>query len=351
MISAFSVFSAWKLLISGVQDIDRRQIMRQRLIEILRIALRNHVTDIHFDLKEDGSLVIEMRVGDQIRKLRPAGDDAHFFHYLMYRANLDLSSAMEPQTGSFEEDVDGTTLALRFALVSSYHVTSGVLRILNNHGVLTSDHLSCLPWQNAWLQSVMHHRDGLVVFSGPTGSGKTTTLYTLLNEISGKKIFTLEDPIEIYSEKYVQLAVNEKRHFSYADGIRQLMRHDPDIIMIGEIRDEQAAQMAVRCALTGHLVVTSLHAGSCTIALERLMDLGVRKAQLADVLRGVFNQRLFDSTDGRKTCIYEYMNHQEVMNYFNTGTCSDRFTPLSTAIASAVHAGFISMEEAQEDLD
>ena len=325
--------------------------MRERLIEILRIALRNHVTDIHFSLKEDGSLLIEMRVSGIIRRLRPGDDDARFFHYLMYRADLDLSDAMEPQTGSFEETVDNETLALRFALVTSYHVTSGVLRILNNHGTLKSEQLSFDEDQVHWLQNVMKHRSGLVIFSGPTGAGKTTTLYTLLNEVKGKKIFTLEDPIEVYNGKYVQLAVNEKRGFGYADGIRQLMRHDPDIIMIGEIRDEQAARMAVRCALTGHLVVTSLHAGSCVIALERMMDLGVNKAQLLDVIRGISNQRLFDTEDGRKTCVYEIMDQKEVMHYCTRGTCSDRFTPLAKAVENAVENGWIPAEQAQEDLD
>lgn len=139
------------------------------------------------------------------------------------------------------------------------------------------------------------------MFSGPTGSGKTTTLYTLLNAVQNKKIFTLEDPVEVVNEKYVQIQINEKQHMSYADGIKQLMRHDPDIIMIGEIRDETAAKMAVRCALTGHLVVSTIHSFSCVSTILRMLDLGVEKYQLKDVLKGISSQRLFEKTNGEKT--------------------------------------------------
>ena len=323
--------------------------MRKRLIHILALALKYHVTDIHLNLTDD-NCSIEMRVSGRIRRLRTRQDDARFFRYLMYRANLDLSSAMEPQTGRFEETVDGKTLALRFAVVSSYRVTSGVLRILNNHADLTTDVLSADPAQAEWFSSICTHRSGLYVLSGPTGSGKTTTLYTILNEVSGKKIFTLEDPIEVLSEKYVQLAVNDKRHLSYADGIRQLMRHDPDIVMIGEIRDSVAAEMAVRCALTGHLVLTSIHSGSCVSAINRLIDLGVNELQLSDILCGISNQRLYDTKEAGKIGVYEIMNRKEVDYYFRNHTTSSTFKPLREKIEEAVSNGLVDGDQAAQDL-
>ena len=138
-----------------------------------------------------------MRVNGRIRRVRSHEDDIRFFHYLMYRANLDLSASLEPQTGRFEAEVNGQKLALRFATVSSYKVTSGVLRILNNHGDLCVGDLSADPNLCRWLGSICGHRADCMCFSGPTGSGKTTTLYTILNEVREKKIFTLEDPIEV----------------------------------------------------------------------------------------------------------------------------------------------------------
>ena len=194
------------------------------------------------------------------------------------------------------------------------------------------------------------HRNGLYVLSGPTGSGKTTTLYTILNEVSGKKIFTLEDPIEVLSEKYVQLAVNDRRHLSYADGIRQLMRHDPDIVMIGEIRDSIAAEMAVRCALTGHLVLTSIHSGSCVSAINRLIDLGVSEPQLSDILCGISNQRLYDTADNGKIGVYEIMDRKEVEYYFKNHCTSSSFTPLQRKIEEAVAEGIVDEDQASQDL-
>jgi len=323
--------------------------MRARLLHILSLALRHRVTDIHLNLSDEGC-TIEMRVAGKIRKVRTRPDDEHFFHYLMYRANLDLSAALEPQTGRFEETIDGKTLALRFAVVSSYRVTSGVLRILNNHDDLTTALLSADPSQAEWMSGICMHRNGLYVFSGPTGSGKTTTLYTILNEVRGKKIFTLEDPIEVLSGKYVQLAVNDKQHLSYADGIRQLMRHDPDIVMIGEIRDSTAAEMAVRCALTGHLVLTSIHSGSCVSAINRMLDLGVNEFQLADTLAGVSNQRLYDTADGRKIGVYEIMDRKEVTYYFRNHITSPAFIPLSVRLEEAVRSGIVDPAQAQQDL-
>ena len=325
-------------------------LMEERLEQILHLALKHHVTDIHLNLI-DGECQIEMRVNGVIRRIHSKKDDEKFFYYLMYRANLDLSSTMEPQTGRFEAQADGITLALRFALVSSYRVTSGVLRILNNHGQLTTDLLSSDPMQSKWLRSITSHRSGLYVFSGPTGSGKTTTLYTILNEVEGKKIFTLEDPVEVISEKYVQLSVNERRHLSFADGIKQLMRHDPDIVMIGEVRDSTAAEMAVRCALTGHLSLTSIHSSSCVNAINRLIDLGVSRLQLQDVLFGMSNQRLYDNPQGGKIGVYEIMDRKEVEYYFLNHQTSRTFQPLREKIEEAIALGFADPLQAAQDLN
>jgi len=324
--------------------------MEERLIHCLEVALRNHVTDIHFSLREDGIVLIEMRVNGVIRQLKQQ-EDERFFRYLQYRANLDVSNTLMPQTGRFEAEADGRRLALRFALLSSYHVTSGVLRILNNHESLQISSLSSDPEQAAWMEQITSHRSGLYIFSGPVGQGKTTSLYTILDAAAGKKIYTLEDPVEVYSEKYVQIQINEKQQMGYADGIRQLMRHDPDIIMIGEIRDQIAAQMAVRCALTGHLVLTSLHSSSCTNAIERMMDLQVSRIQLQDVLCGVSSQRLYDTGDGRKIGVYEIMDHEEVRYYFSHAAVSSRFIPLREQIRRTVEAGIVDSAQASQDFD
>ncbi len=324
--------------------------MEERLIECLRVALRNHVTDIHFSMHgNDSHLLIEMRVNGVIRQLKEQKEDARFFRYLLYRANMDVSNTLQPQTGRFEAVVDGETLALRFALISSYHITSGVLRILNQHGALSVSMLSSNSLHTAWLKDITRHRSGLFILSGPTGQGKTTTLYTVLNETEGKKIYTLEDPIEVVSEKYVQIQVNDIQHMSYADGIKQLMRHDPDIIMIGEIRDSIAAEMCVRCALTGHLILTSIHSSSCVNAIERMKDLGVSELQLRDVLSGVSSQRLYECEDYSRIGVYEIMDQKEVDYYFSNHTTSERFITLQQEIRNAVAAGEITESGSAQD--
>lgn len=325
--------------------------MERRLIEILKIAERFGVTDVHFSYYEkEKNIVIEMRVKGEIKQLKPHPDDIRLFRYLMYRANLDISNAFQPQTGSFEEIVNEYRYALRFSIVSSYHIESGVLRILNNHPTLEIDSLTYDKEHIEWMKNIPNHRNGLYVFSGPTGSGKTTTLYTILNSINQKKIYTLEDPVEVVNEKYVQLQINDAQHMSYAEGIRQLMRHDPDIVMIGEIRDEEAATNAIRCALTGHLVLTSIHSSSCVSAIHRLMDLGVEKFQLQDVLGGIANQRLYETKDGNRICIYEILKEKEVKEYFETGQISSSCFTLKDNITKAIQKGIIDKDVAKADL-
>ncbi len=318
-------------------------------MECLRIALQYNVTDIHFNLANQDHLEVEMRVNGVIRKLRKQYDIS-FFRYLLYKANLDVSDTYMPQTGRFEVSVDGYTLSLRLALVSSLYMTSCVLRILNNHPALSIQMLSRDPEQNRWFSDIQNHRNGLIVFSGPTGSGKTTTLYTILNEVRGKKIFTLEDPVEIYFEHYVQLQVNDKMNLSYADGIKQLMRHDPDIVMVGEIRDSEAAEMAVRCALTGHLVVTTIHSSSSAQAIHRLNELGVSLLQLQDVLTGIVNQRLYNIAEDNRLCIYEIMDKKEIEYYFRNNRNSESFVSLSKQIRNAVDEGILPAGLASQDL-
>jgi len=339
----------WSFRIS-IEYRSARVVMEERLIECLKIAMEFHVTDIHFHLKTypKESLSIEMKIEQDVRQMVPKDDDIRLFRYLMYKANLDLSDIHHPQTGRFEMEIEGQPVSLRFALVSSYHNTSGVLRILNQHSSLHIEDLTVDYDTSLWLRNITKHTSGLFVFSGPTGSGKTTTLYTILNETKGKKIFTLEDPVEVYHENYVQIQINDHQHLSYEEGIKQLMRHDPDIIMIGEIRDSQAALMAVRSALTGHLVVTSLHSQNCMSAIDRLLDLGVDMYQLKDVLIGISNQRLFNLGAGKRCGVYEYMNRKEVAYALEHRRVSETFVSLQKQLQAAVAKGYIASDCLEE---
>lgn len=320
--------------------------MENRLSECLKIALKYNVTDIHFNIKDNNHISIEMRINGKIYTLKRNDNDIHFFRYLMYRANLDVSNLYQPQTGQFEYEINGQLLSLRFSVVSSIHVISGVLRILSNHISLSTQDLTDDEDTSRYLKSISNHRSGLFLFSGPTGSGKTTTLYTILNEAHGKKIFTLEDPIEVFSKNYVQIQINEKQGMSYSEGIKQLMRQDPDIIMIGEIRDNTAAKMAVRTALTGHLVVSTIHATNCITTIHRMLELGVDEYQLYSVLKGISNQRLYTTDDNKKIGIYEIMERKEIEYYENNKRTTESFINLDTKVSNAIEQNKISPLEA-----
>ena len=173
--------------------------MEQRLRECLNIALKYQVTDIHFNLYEDKLMTIEMRIDGKIYQLKRKEADDHFFRYLMFRANLDVSNITEPQTGQFEIQIGKNKLSLRFSVMASYQLTSGVLRILSNHKALELEDLSTEENVLRYFTSIIQETNGLFLFSGPTGSGKTTTLYTLLHACKGKKIYTLEEKDDGYT--------------------------------------------------------------------------------------------------------------------------------------------------------
>ena len=171
----------------------------------------------------------------------------------------------------------------------------------------------------------MRRENGLILFSGKTGSGKTTTLYNLLKQVSYKKIYTIEDPIEVYDENFVQLQVNRTAGLNYEHYVQQVLRHDPDIIMIGEIRDEKAARIAVVAANTGHLVLSTIHASSASSIISRMSELGVREDHLYEVLLCLSNQKMVNNTDGGKTVIYELMDEEEIEYFRKNGRNSEDF--------------------------
>lgn len=327
--------------------------MRDKLIQLIVLAMRYQASDLHFIVHEN-SIQVSLRGMDGIRELHSALFDVSMFNYLKYIANLDLGNATKPQSGNFQLCVEGKDLYFRFSLITSMHVQTGVLRILNNHKPIS---LSSLCEDEQQLQSFYSwtkQRSGMVILSGPTGSGKTTTLHALLSEIAdaGKlKIITLEDPIEIYDDRYLQLAINEASGFTYEEGIRQLLRHDPDVIMLGEIRDAKTAHMAYRCALTGHMVFSCVHAKSATEAIKRLCELGLSKIELKDTLTAICSQRLYPSSKkkGERVCIYEVLQKKMLQDYLDEKAICDHEDILAH-IKKAIQKGCIDHKEAQSDL-
>lgn len=323
--------------------------MEERLNALLHLALKYNASDIHITVKPD-DVIIEMRIDDVIYKVKSEHRDQRLLKYLQYLANLDIGNLMRPQTGQFEWVIGDHILSLRFALIHDIHMDNGVLRILSDN----TTKITRLSWdskQNDFFYRTIHKRMGLFITSGPTGSGKTTTLYNMLKMAKNRKIFTIEDPIEIRFDNYIQIMINEAIGLDYNEAIKQVLRHDPDIIMIGEIRDEITAKMAIRAANTGHLVVTSLHAGSSVLAIERLVELGVDKRQLQNVLIGICNQRLYKIKNSKdKMVIYENMDKREIAYFFKNSHNSEHFYSLTERIKNAINKGYLEYQEVIKDL-
>lgn len=318
--------------------------MEERLLGLLRLAIKYNASDIHFTLHYQ-EMSIEMRIDDKFRKVKNQFEDYKLIRYLQYLSNLDVGNMLNPQSGQFSMVVDGINLSLRFSVINNYNFSNGVLRILNSELKIDVDHLSSINYQNLYFKSLMKRRNGLVLFTGPTGSGKTTTLYNLLRCGKGKKIFTIEDPIEVYSDDLVQLQVNEEAGFTYGEGIKQILRHDPDIIMIGEIRDDKAAKGAIMAANTGHLVLSTLHSSFACSAISRMVDLGVNESELYENLICIVNQRLMvNLKDKRKQVVYEIMDKNELDYYRKYKKNSQDFLNVEKQIRKGINEGIYEQD-------
>ena len=312
--------------------------MEDRLLAILRLAIRYNASDIHFNLRYN-ELMIEMRINGQLQKVKSLFNDAKLIRYLQYLSGLDVGKLLEPQTGQFEIQLDDDLLSLRFSVVNTVGSSIGVLRILNSSLDLDINRLSGIEDQNTYFKNILKHQCGLVIFSGPTGSGKTTTLYTILKSVPNKKIYSIEDPIEVFMDNIVQLQINENGGFDYEDGVKQILRHDPDIIMIGEIRDSKAARWAIIAANTGHLVFTTIHASRASSVVSRLSELGVSQNDLYENLLCLSNQRMVLDAYNNKQVIYELMDEKEI-EYFRTFSKNSRdFLSVNRQIEKGINEG------------
>lgn len=263
---------------------------------MLSVAIARGASDLHITPTND-TLQLKMRFDGILTDY--ASFDVRIASMLSARIKLlsgmDITERRAPQDGKFSVRFKDKLIDIRAATMP---VTNGerlALRIFNqNPNLLKLNKLELSAKHKAALQKVIFKHHGLVLVCGPTGSGKTTTIYSMLNELKGRgqNIMTIEDPIEMDLEQIVQTQVDDASGFSFANGLKALMRNDPDIIMIGEIRDPETAQTAVRAAMTGHLVISTVHANNPVGAIKRLINLDVEAGLLSDCLLGVFNQRL-----------------------------------------------------------
>ena len=264
--------------------------------DLLERAMELRATDIHIEPFRTG-LVVRMRVDGLLRAIpTPAGVlPAALISRIKILAGLNIAERRLPQDGAARVRVARSEFDVRVATMPTQHGESAVIRLLpRDRGLLEIGKLGLLPHDEALLRKLLLLPHGMIVVTGPTGSGKTTTLATMmsiLNE-STRKILTIEDPVEYEIHGVNQSQVKPSIGLTFSNALRSFLRHDPDVIMVGEIRDAETANIAIHAALTGHLVLTTLHTETAAAAVPRLLDLGVEGFLLKSTLRAVIAQRL-----------------------------------------------------------
>jgi len=263
---------------------------------VLTEAIKVNASDIHIEAFEN-RMRIRFRVDGVLREiLQPPKNIAPLvISRIKVMAKLDIAEKRLPQDGRISLKVAGRSVDVRVSTLPSGHGERIVLRLLDKQaGRLDLQHLGMSDTDSDRLNDLLHHPHGIILVTGPTGSGKTTTLYAGLTRLNDKSrnILTVEDPIEYYLDGIGQTQVNNKVEMTFAKGLRAILRQDPDVVMIGEIRDLETASIAVQASLTGHLVLSTLHTNTAIGAVTRLRDMGVEPFLLASSLIGVLAQRL-----------------------------------------------------------
>lgn len=327
--------------------------MKEKMDQLLHMILKYDASDVHF-IRSEKIMTVMLRTMNGMEEIHMAALDEKLFNYLKFIADMDLGASSIPQSGNFHYTFQGVNYDFRFSCIHTMDKETGVLRILNNHDNIKLEDLSYDADHYRSFVNWTKTRSGLVVLSGPTGSGKTTTLHAILSRIAKEhhlNVVSLEDPVEIYDDHYLQLQINEKNNFTYEEGIRQLMRHDPDVIMIGEIRDPITARMLLRSALSGHMIFTTIHAKCCTEAVRRLNEFGLSDDDLKHTLSAVCSQRLYPAKGTkRRECIYEILENDQLRYYFEHHETPAEHADITQEIKKAIQLGKISENAARYDL-
>lgn len=269
--------------------------------ELLASGIASRASDIHIEPEEQG-IAVRHRVDGRLAHTRtlPRAVGPALVSRIKIISGLDIADRLRPQDGRARVAINGVAVDLRVSTLPASHGEKVVVRVLDGRtSVHTLDAMGFHADELARLGQLLQAREGLILVTGPTGSGKTTTLYAALRQLKerGLNIVTVEDPIEYRLPGIVQVQVNEKAGLTFASALRSIMRQDPDVLLIGEIRDRETAEIAIQASLTGHLVLSTLHTNDAASAVTRLIDIGVASYKIATAVKGVLAQRLV-----RRTC-------------------------------------------------
>ena len=279
-------------ILASEDDAPIIQLVNSVIVE----AVRNHASDIHIEPFEN-DIIIRFRVDGILHNVLkpPKPVQALLMSRIKVMAGLNIAEKRLPQDGGMRIQVGQREIDVRISVLPTSHGERIVLRLLTKDSNLAGfGDLGMSAWQVDWVENRLSHNCGIILVTGPTGSGKSTTLYAALSSINtpDKNIITVEDPIEYSLAGVGQIQVNPKIGLTFAKGLRSILRQDPDVIMIGEIRDLETAQIAIQASLTGHLVFSTLHTNDSVGAITRLIDMGIEPFLVGSSLEGIIAQRL-----------------------------------------------------------
>ena len=286
----------------NISEADASQKPVVRLVDmIISEGILSRASDIHVE-PEEGGVAVRYRIDGVLRQVMkiPRQAGLPLISRIKIMSSLDIADRLRPQDGRARVAVNGQPIDLRVSTLPAQLGEKVVIRILDSRATVKSlDSLGLNPGEAEAIKRLLENHEGILLVTGPTGSGKTTTLYSAINQIKseGVNIVTVEDPVEYRMQGIVQVQVQEKAGLTFAAALRSILRQDPNVVLIGEIRDKETAQIAVQASLTGHLVLSTLHTNDAANAVTRLVDIGVEAYKIAASLRGVVAQRLM-----RKLC-------------------------------------------------
>lgn len=317
---AVEEFKAQTIMRQAEEETENEDIVNAPMVRLVNTiisqAVRSKASDIHIEPFEN-IVRIRYRVDGELREVMSPAKTTHsaLVTRLKIMGKMDISEKRIPQDGRVEAVIEGMFIDMRISVLPTVYGEKVVIRLLDRNSiVVTKEELGFTPHNLLLFDKIIKAPEGIILLTGPTGSGKTTTLYTILKELNqiNKNIITVEDPVEYRLEGVNQVQVNAKAGLTFASGLRSILRQDPDIVMVGEIRDAETAQIATRAAITGHLVLSTLHTNDTAGTVSRLIDMGIETFMVASSVMGIIAQRLVKKICSK--CKEEHMALPEEMS-------------------------------------
>ncbi|MGN7479420.1 competence type IV pilus ATPase ComGA [Solibacillus silvestris] len=298
-------------------SIEQQSIIEQKCLGLLANAAKLEATDIHLIPREVCYDLLLRKYGrfEKADEL-PAELATRMISYFKFLSSLDISEKRKPQSGAFQKFIDPSMYAFRIStLPSSFYKESLAIRILRQNYTLPLQTICHFQESVEQLYKLAQMESGLILISGATGTGKTTTLYSLLHYCAhhlSRHVISLEDPVESAQEQLLQIQVNERAGITYSAGLKAILRHSPEVIMLGEIRDRETAKVAMEAAFSGHLVISTIHAKDTVNCIYRLNDLSVSLEEMRQMLRAIVSQRLIETNDIGYKAIFEFLTDEQL---------------------------------------